>query len=159
MPYQQSIGARNIRPNNIIFQKYIYLRSPVLDAGEKPEYPEGGGTAEASLDWKTNGHTALRPGIEPGISSPQCGGSTATLPRVLYMLLQNYDKAKSVDFLFVVSSVNFVSLALSQNQQCVTCSGETSRMQHSIDLCIFKPFFSRYEHILVCIPKWLFLDF
>ena len=36
--------------------------------------------AEAGLDWKPNGHTAPGPGIEPGLSGPQHGGSTATLP-------------------------------------------------------------------------------
>ncbi len=36
--------------------------------------------AEASLDWKPNGHTAPGPGIEPGLCGPQRGGSTATLP-------------------------------------------------------------------------------
>ncbi len=41
-------------------------------SGEKP--------AEASLDWKPNGHTAPEPGIEPGVSGPQRGGSTVTLP-------------------------------------------------------------------------------
>ncbi len=35
--------------------------------GEKP--------AEASLDWKPNGHTAPGPGIEPGLSGPQRGMS------------------------------------------------------------------------------------
>ena len=40
--------------------------------GEKP--------AEASLDWKSNGHTAPGLGIEPGLSGPQRRGSTATLP-------------------------------------------------------------------------------
>ncbi len=40
--------------------------------GEKP--------AEASLDWKPNEHTALGPGIEPGLSGPQRGGSTVMLP-------------------------------------------------------------------------------
>ena len=41
-------------------------------AGRKP--------AEASLDWKPNGHTALGPGIEPGLSGPQRPVSTVTLP-------------------------------------------------------------------------------
>ena len=40
--------------------------------GEKP--------AEASLDWKPNEHTAPGPGIEPGLSGPQCRGSAATVP-------------------------------------------------------------------------------
>ncbi len=40
--------------------------------GERP--------AEASLDRKPNSHTAPGPGNEPGISGPQRGGSTATLP-------------------------------------------------------------------------------
>ncbi len=40
--------------------------------GEKP--------AEASLDWKPNGHTTPGLGIEPGLSGPRRGGSTATLP-------------------------------------------------------------------------------
>ena len=35
---------------------------------------------EASLDWKVCGHTTPGPGIEPGLSGPQCGGSTVTLP-------------------------------------------------------------------------------
>ena len=35
---------------------------------------------EASLDWKPYGHTALGPGIEPGLSGTQRGGSTTTLP-------------------------------------------------------------------------------
>ncbi len=39
--------------------------------GEKP--------VEASLDWKPNGHTAPRLGIEPGLSGPQREGSTTTL--------------------------------------------------------------------------------
>ena len=33
--------------------------------------------AEASLDWKPNGHTALGPGIEPGLSGPQHRGKLA----------------------------------------------------------------------------------
>ncbi len=40
--------------------------------GEKP--------AEASLDWKPNGHTVPGLGIEPRLSGPQRGGSTVTLP-------------------------------------------------------------------------------
>ncbi len=36
--------------------------------------------AEASLGWKSNGHTAPGPGIEPGLSGPQRGGRSATLP-------------------------------------------------------------------------------
>ena len=35
---------------------------------------------EATLDWKPNGHAALWLGIESGLSAPQRGGSTATLP-------------------------------------------------------------------------------
>ena len=27
--------------------------------------------AEASLDWKANGHTAPGPGVEPGLSGPR----------------------------------------------------------------------------------------
>ena len=40
----------------------------------------GENSAEASLDWKPNGHTAPGPGIEPGLSGPQRGGSNTTLP-------------------------------------------------------------------------------
>ncbi len=40
--------------------------------GEKP--------AEATLDWKPNGHTAPEPGLDPGLSGPQRGGSNVTLP-------------------------------------------------------------------------------
>ncbi len=36
--------------------------------------------AEASLDWKTNGHTAPEPGVELGLSGPQREGNTAMLP-------------------------------------------------------------------------------
>ena len=39
-----------------------------------------GKTCGASLDWKPNGHTMPGPGIEPGLSGPQRGGSAATLP-------------------------------------------------------------------------------
>ena len=38
---------------------------------------------EASLDSKPNGHTALGPGFEPGLSGPQRRGSTATQPTYL----------------------------------------------------------------------------
>ncbi len=31
----------------------------------------------ASVDWKPNGHTSPGPGIEPGLSAPQHGGTTA----------------------------------------------------------------------------------
>ncbi len=48
--------------------------------GEKP--------AKASLDWKTNGHTAPGPGMEPGLSGPQRGGSTVTLPASPCVLLR-----------------------------------------------------------------------
>ncbi len=39
-----------------------------------------GKPAEASLDWKPNGHTMPGLGIEPGLSGPQHRGSTAPLP-------------------------------------------------------------------------------
>ncbi len=39
----------------------------------KQEYPEEK-PAEASLDWKPNGHTAQGPGIEPRLSDTQHGG-------------------------------------------------------------------------------------
>ena len=40
-------------------------RSPVLDAGGKPECPEKN-LRKLVLDWKPNGHTAPGPRIEPG---------------------------------------------------------------------------------------------
>ena len=58
-----------LRPNNC--RKLIYLRGPVLDAGGKP--------VEASIDWKSNAHTALGPAIDPGYSVVQSRRNTATL--------------------------------------------------------------------------------
>ena len=53
---------------------------------------------EASLDWKSNGHTTPGPGIEPGLSGPQRGGSTA----VRYLLPQT--------FLFFMETAKFTTL-------------------------------------------------
>ena len=36
-------------------------------------------SAEASLEWKANGHTVQEPGVKPGLSGPQSWGSITTL--------------------------------------------------------------------------------
>ncbi len=67
------ISSQSIFPETYLFKKPSFrCRRKTGVPGEKP--------AEASLDWKPSGHTAPGPGIEPGLSGPQRGGSNATLP-------------------------------------------------------------------------------
>ena len=62
------------------------LRSPVLDAGGKPQKKK----AEASMDWKPNACTMPGPGIEPRFSGGQQWRRTTTLPAFSIMLTNGY---------------------------------------------------------------------
>ena len=67
--------------------------------------------AETTLDWKPDGHTALGPRIEPGLSGPQHGRRTATLPAS-----PNNDNACPL-LVIVVSWLTAVREAISQNER------------------------------------------
>ena len=62
--------------------------------------------AEASLDWKPNGHTAPGPRIERGLSGPQHRGSTITLPASPRFL----NKFKNLDSLYCYGAISYDAL-------------------------------------------------